>query len=50
VVVSGEGFSVEGDGVATANAHAGDSVAVRMPNGQLVRGTANPDGTISLAN
>lgn len=50
VVVSGDGFSVEAEGVAIANGRAGDVVPVRMPNGQLLRGVAGPDGVISLSN
>jgi flagella basal body P-ring formation protein FlgA len=50
VIISGDGFSVEAEGVATANAHAGEIVAVRMPNGGLIRGAVNADGSVSLAN
>ncbi|WP_215777929.1 flagellar basal body P-ring formation chaperone FlgA [Paludibacterium sp. B53371] len=50
VVVSGDGFSVEAEGVAIANGRAGDVVTVRMPNGQLLRGVAGQDGVVSLSN
>lgn len=50
VVVAGEDFSVEAEGVATANGRAGDVLAVRMPTGQLVRGVVGADGSISLSN
>ncbi|TDR81457.1 flagellar basal body P-ring formation chaperone FlgA [Paludibacterium purpuratum] len=50
VVVSGDGFSVEAEGVAIANGRAGDVVPVRMPNGQLLRGVAGQDGVVSLSN
>jgi flagella basal body P-ring formation protein FlgA len=50
VIDTGEGFSVEADGVALANGRAGDIVVVRMPNGQLLRGLVSEDGTVNLAN
>jgi len=50
VVASGEGFSVEADGFATANGRAGDVISVRMPSGQLLRGVVGSDGVVSLSN
>lgn len=50
VVVSGDGFSVEAEGVAIANGRAGDVVTVRMSNGQLLRGVVGPDGVVNLGN
>lgn len=50
VVVEGEGFSVQSEGVSTANGRAGEVIAVRMPNGQLLRGAVTPDGSVSLSN
>ena len=50
VVVSGEGFSVEAEGIATTNGRAGDVVVVRMPNAQLLRGVVGADGVINLTN
>jgi flagella basal body P-ring formation protein FlgA len=50
IVAAGVGFSVEAEGVATANGRAGDVVAVRMPNGQLLRGVVSQDGTVSVSN
>lgn len=50
VVVAGDGFNVEAEGTAIANGRAGDVVPVRMPSGQILRGTVNENGVISLAN
>lgn len=50
VVVSGDGFNVEAEGTAISNGRAGDTIAVRMPNGQILRGTADENGVVSLSN
>jgi flagellar basal body P-ring formation protein FlgA len=49
VVVSGDGFSVQAEGTAIANGRAGDVVPVRMPNGQILRGTVDENGVVSLS-
>ena len=50
VVVSGDGFDVEAEGTAIANGRTGDIVPVRMPNGQVLRGTVDENGVVSLPN
>jgi flagella basal body P-ring formation protein FlgA len=50
VVVSGDGFDVEAEGTAIANGRAGDIVPVRMPNGQVLRGTVDENGIVNLPN
>ncbi len=48
VISTGEGFSVASEGRAMNNAAPGDAVRVRMPNGQVVNGTARTDGTVEI--
>lgn len=50
VVSSGAGFSVTNEGRALNRAGAGESVRVRMPNGNVVTGTARPDGSVEIRN
>jgi flagella basal body P-ring formation protein FlgA len=50
VVAAGDGFSVESEGISTANGRAGDVVAVRMPSGQMLRGIVSQDGSVSVSN
>lgn len=48
VIGSGEGFEVSAEGRALNNAAPGESVRVRMPNGQVITGTANAGGTVEI--
>lgn len=48
VVASGEGFSVNGEGLALNNAAVAQNARVRMASGQIVSGTVNPDGNILI--
>ncbi len=48
VISGGSGFKVSSEGRALNNAGAGEAVRVRMPNGQVVSGTAAADGTVSV--
>jgi flagella basal body P-ring formation protein FlgA len=48
VVSVGPGFRVSSEGRAMNNAAPGDSVRVRMPNGQVVTGTAQAGGTVEV--
>lgn len=49
VRVNGSGFSVGQEGKALNSAKVGESVRVKMPNGRLIRGTANPSGEVEIA-
>lgn len=48
IVSKGEGFSISSEGMALANASAGESVRAKMLNGQIVSGRAMPDGSIEI--
>ncbi|NMG33165.1 flagellar basal body P-ring formation protein FlgA [Azoarcus sp. TTM-91] len=48
VVSAGPGFSVSSEGRAMNNAVPGEMVRVRMPNGQVVTGTARPGGDVEI--
>ncbi len=48
VVSVGPGFRVSSEGRALNSAAPGDSVRVRMPNGQVVTGTAQAGGTVEV--
>ncbi|WP_332460899.1 flagellar basal body P-ring formation chaperone FlgA [Thauera sinica] len=49
VISAGAGFSVASEGRALNNAAPGESVRVRMPNGQVVTGTAQAGGSVEVA-
>jgi flagella basal body P-ring formation protein FlgA len=48
LVAQGNGFQVSSEGKALANASAGQAVSVRLPSGQVINGTAKPDGTVEV--
>ncbi|PKO58823.1 MAG: flagellar basal body P-ring formation protein FlgA [Betaproteobacteria bacterium HGW-Betaproteobacteria-19] len=48
VISSGEGFQVSGEGRALNNAAPGETVRVRMPNGQVITGTASAGGLVEI--
>lgn len=48
VIASGEGFSVNGEGLALNNAAISQNARVRMASGQVVSGTVNTDGNILI--
>jgi len=48
VITVGQGFSVASEGRAMNNAAPGEMVRVRMPNGQVVTGTARPGGDVEI--
>lgn len=48
VVSAGPGFRVSSEGRAMNNAAPGDSVRVRLSNGQVVTGIAQPSGTVEV--
>lgn len=48
VISSGEGFQVSGEGRALNNAAPGETVRVRMPNGQVISGTASAGGLVEI--
>ncbi len=48
VVVTGEKFSVSSEGKAMNAAGEGESISVRMPNGQTVNGTLNAQGQVEI--
>lgn len=49
VIGSGPGFSVTNEGRALNRAAEGETVRVRLPNGQVVTGTARAGGVVELA-
>ena len=49
-VSKGNGFSVSSEGVALANAVAGQAVQVRTPSGQTISGIARPGGIVEVSN
>lgn len=49
VVSQGDGFAVSGEGKALNNASAGQTIQVRMSNGQNVSGIARPDASVEIA-
>ncbi len=49
VVSGGPGFQVASEGRALNGAAVGEPVRVRMPNGQVVSGTARPGGVVEVA-
>ena len=49
VVSSGPGFRVSSEGRAMNNAAPGESVRVRLANGQVVTGIAQPGGTVEVS-
>jgi flagella basal body P-ring formation protein FlgA len=48
VVVEGSGFQVSQEGIAQNNAHAGETVKVKLDQKRFVQGTAQADGTIQV--
>ena len=48
IISAGAGFSVANEGRALNRAGAGESVKVRLKNGQVVTGIAQPDGTVEV--
>lgn len=48
VVVEGQGFRVSTEGKSMSNATAMQNVQVRMNNGQVIMGTAQPNGTVAV--
>ena len=46
--VAGAGFSIRSEGQALNNAEAGQIVQIRTLSGQVVSGTAQPDGTVAV--
>lgn len=48
VVGAGDGFTVANEGRALNAAAAGEPVRVRLGNGQVVSGTAQPDGSVEI--
>lgn len=48
VVSAGEGFQVSSEGLALNNAAPGETVRVRMPNGQVISGTASATGVVEI--
>jgi len=48
VITSGTGFRIESEGRALNNAAPGESVRVRLSNGQTVTGSARSDGVVEL--
>lgn len=48
VVTRGEGFQVAGEGRSLNNAAPGETVRVRMANGQVVTGIATTDGSVEI--
>lgn len=48
VIGSGAGFSVSNEGRALNRAGDGESVRVRLPNGQVVTGVARPGGVVEI--
>ncbi len=49
VISTGTGFHVASEGRALNNAAPGETARVRMPNGQVVTGTARTDGAVELS-
>ncbi|MBR0565949.1 flagellar basal body P-ring formation protein FlgA [Azoarcus sp. L1K30] len=49
VVSRGEGFQVSSEGRAMNTAAPGEKVRVRMPNNQVVTGTASVDGSVEIS-
>ena len=49
VVSAGPGFRVSSEGRAMNNAAPGESVRVRLANGQVVTGVAQPGGTVEVS-
>ena len=47
--IAGEGFKIRSEGQALNNAAEGQAVQVRTLSGQVVSGTAQPDGTIAVS-
>ncbi len=50
LVTRGKGFEVSTEGHALNSANAGQPVQIRLANGQVVTGTAKPDGTAEISN
>lgn len=48
VISSGKGFQVSGEGRALNNAAPGETVRVRMSNGQVISGTASATGVVEI--
>ncbi|AUP76796.1 flagellar basal body P-ring formation protein FlgA [Enterobacter sp. EA-1] len=48
VVATGDGFSVNGEGLALNNASVAQNARVRMSSGQIVSGVVNADGNILI--
>lgn len=48
VISSGDGFQVSSEGRALNNAAPGETVRVRMPNGQVISGTASAIGVVEV--
>jgi len=46
--VAGAGFSISSEGHALGNAAAGQAVQVRTASGQVISGTARPDGIVEI--
>jgi len=46
--VEGTGFSIRSEGHALNNAEDGQAVKVKTPSGQVVSGTARPDGLVEI--
>ncbi len=46
--VAGAGFSISSEGHALGNAAAGQAVQVRTASGQVISGTAQPDGIVEI--
>ncbi|MDY0073547.1 MAG: flagellar basal body P-ring formation chaperone FlgA [Thauera sp.] len=47
-ITEGPGFSAQGEAQALNNAAAGERVRLRLPNGQIVHGTARADGSAEI--
>lgn len=50
LITLGNGFEVSTEGHALNSANAGQPVQIRLANGQVVTGTAKPDGTAEMPN
>ncbi len=48
-ISKGSGFSVSSEGVALSNAVAGQSVQIRTPSGQTIRGVAQSGGVVEIS-